>query len=103
MKVTELTESPVSYTRKSGAFKFQIISDTPLTFDEVKNHPKLLNRAGPNTAIIDVTNNEVVQSTTGENKWAAMAKVFSGDIDEITCANVKDGTWWLCLSINIDM
>ena len=50
-----------------------------------------------------VTKNDSVKNAPGENKWNAMSRLFGHDDDEITCANVNDGTWWLCSAINIDM
>ena len=96
-----LQESTVSTTRKHGTRDFGISSDTPLSFEQIKKHPTLVRYAGPHTAIFDVTDD--VKHAPGSNKRNAMIKIFGGDDDEIVCANVNDGKWWLCVAINVDI
>jgi hypothetical protein len=103
MRLEELLESKVNYTRKEGTRRFRVKSDKPLTFDEVKKHPDLLKYAGPHTTIIDVTDEEDVSKAPGENKWNAMARLYGRDDDEIVVANGWKGQEWICLAINVEV
>jgi hypothetical protein len=94
MKINDLTRGPK---------KFSIVSDTPLTFNDIKSHPDMLAKSGPHTAIIDVSDHPEVAAAPGDNKRNAMIRLFNGDTDEITCANSFGGKSWYCVAFNIEI
>lgn len=96
MKLTELLESSVHYTTQPNK-RFRVKGK--MSFSELKNHPDVVKKSGPNTSVIDVTNEDRVKKAPGENKWNAMNALYGRDDDEVVCASTGDD--WVCLAVGV--
>jgi hypothetical protein len=97
MLLKEIKESAVNY-RKMPTVRFRV--PKVQSFEELKNHPDVLKRMGPHTVVFDVSDEERVARTPGENKWNAMRALFGYDEDEIVCARCAPDEW-ICMAVNV--
>ena len=96
MKLDQILESKVQYTTQPNR---RLRVNEKISFSQLKQHPGILKHSGPNTTVVDVTDEERVKKAPGENKWNAISKMYWNDDDEIVCANTGDN--WICVAINV--
>ena len=99
MKISDIVESNVTY-QKRPTRKFKVREKG--SFEELKKNKELIQRSGPHTTIIDVTDEPEVKKSPFENKWNAMTRLYGYDENEIVCAFAGHDEW-ICLAINVEI